>query len=726
MKHFQFLCIFLLSLSGFAQQNNFSAQRLKTESPYLKVLTKGAIIPLKSSSADVTIVGNIAHVKITQAYQNNGKTPIEAKYVFPMSTQAAVHLMEMTVGNRTTKAVVYEKKKAEKVYKKAIKEGKRASKLDQKRPNVFQMKVGNILPKDHVVITIYYTEMLSPINGDYQFVYPGVVGPRFTGESKKVDTSFVTAHTPKGTNATYEFDLNVQIKSGLIIQKVFSNTHKIDVDYSGTTKAEITLSKSDTNPSNRDFVLNYSFRGQKIESGLLLYEGEKENFFSLMIEPPKSISIEEIPAREYFFVLDVSGSMMGYPIDVAKSLLKQLVADLRTQDSFNILLFSADNQVFKPMPVCATEQNIKEAFDFLTGEFDNYYNGTYLLNALEKAYKMPRINKKSSRTLIVITDGYVTVEKEAFELINKNLNKANVFTFGIGSSVNRYLLEGMARVGQSESFIAKNKEEAYKVAKEFKQLIASPLLTQIQLEAQGFDIYDVEPSSIPDVFANRAIQVFGKYRGKAKGKITVSGYQGNNLFHQTISVKKAKKSKDHNALKYLWARKKIQQLDDYKKSFGNNIKEEVIQLGLQYNLATQYTSFVAVDIEKVNKKGKLNTVKQPLPLPQNVENSAVGAEASIRGYSKPKRTYKIYIDNIEKASARAIKIWMKGSFSNRIKQYLNNCAQIKIHFDARGKIVKIEKEINGLWITDKKMSFPFRELPLHLQVQKEFIITIHQ
>ncbi|NVK51517.1 MAG: VWA domain-containing protein [Flavobacteriaceae bacterium] len=715
-----FIFLFLIAFTGISFGQ-------KAESPYLKVVTKNANIPLQSTKANVQIVGTIAQVQITQTYQNLGDNPIEASYVFPMSTQAAVHNMQMTIGNRIIKAEVFEKKKAEKIYKKAIKEGKRAAKLDQHRPNVFKMKVGNILPNETITIDVFYTEMIAPVNKEYQFVFPSVVGPRFTGESTKNETVFNQPYTKKGIADTYKFNIDVNINAGMIIQNISSNSHKVHVNYPDATSAEITLSAENLNPSNRDFILNYSLRSSKINSGLLLFEGEKENFFSLLIEPTLQVTSKEIPAREYLFVVDVSGSMMGYPIEVSKSLLRSLLSDLRLNDRFNILLFSADNTVFKQQSVVANQENLEEAIQFLSGSYNNYGGGTRLLNALKTGYKMPRSIKNVAKNVIVITDGYISVEKDVFQFIEQNLNKANVFTFGIGSGINRYLIEGMSRVSNSASFVATTKQEAYKVAKEFKNYIASPLLTQIELQTNGLEIYDIEPKTIPDVFANRPILVYGKYKGNPKGNITIKGYQANKQYNETINITSGKKSKQNEALKYLWARKKIERLIDYKKNFGEDVKNEVIKLGLQYNLATEFTSFVAVDYEVINKKGKLQKVKQPLPLPKNVNKTAVGAAASIKGKSKFKKSFSIIIaSTISSSKKRAIKMWLKSKYSTIINQYLKKYKQIKIHIDAGGKIVKIEKKENNKWVVGRDFKKHIQLLPNNLITNKNLVITLKQ
>ncbi|EDP96129.1 VIT and VWA domain-containing protein [Kordia algicida OT-1] len=716
MKHIFIIFITLISSFGFAQ---------KTESPYLEILTPNAVIPLKSTKANVKISGNIAHVHIAQTYQNTGNIPIEAKYVFPLSTQAAVHKMQMTIGDRTINAKIFEKQEAQRVYDKALKEGKRAAKLDQHRPNVFQMNVGNIMKNDLVTIDIYYTEMLVPLAGNYEFVFPGVVGPRFTGENTSGETVFNQPYTEKGVGDTFNYNLDVQINAGIPIADVSSNTHNIKVHYPNTRKAEISLTSENKNPSNRDFILKYSMRGNEIQSGLLLYEENGEKFFAYMMEPPKASVNIKLTAKEYLFVVDVSGSMNGYPMEVSKKLLRNLLVNLPETDHYNILLFAGGSSVLAPEPLACTKENIQKGINFLTNERGG--GGTRLLNALKTAYALPRMDKTSARSMVVITDGYVSVERKAFEMIEQNLGQANVFTFGIGSGVNRYLLEGMAKISNSETFIATEMNEANDVAEKFRNYIKSPLLTQIRIKAEGFDAYDVTPSSIPDVFASRPILVFGKYRGEAKGTLTITGQTGNGVFQKEFRVTDGMLSKDNEALRYLWARKKIERLDDYKRRFGDQTKHQVTQLGLKYNLVTQYTSFVAVDNEVVNKNGNRKTVKQPLPMPKNVNNSAVGAAASVKGktFIKRKKRTKTAKTIADKLNEKATN-WFRENYGKIIEKYLKTYDGIRVEVAKDGTIVKVEILINGSWITNEVLLERINLMDAHevFDLGKKVTITI--
>jgi Ca-activated chloride channel homolog len=217
------------------------------------------------------------------------------------------------------------------------------------------------------------------------------------------------------------------------------------------------------------------------------------------------------------------------------------------------------------------------------------------------------------------------VEEEVFDLIRKNLGSANMFTFGIGSSVNRHIIEGMAHVGQGEAFVIEKEEVAEAQAARFRNMIQSPVLTQVKVDFDGFKTYDVEPIAIPDVLAERPVLVFGKWRGYARGTITLSGITGDGKYSETINVENYQLEKNNAALKYLWARQRILLLSDYNKLRSDDKRiREVADLGLTYNLLTAYTSFVAVDNEVRNIDGHLTTVKQPLPLPLGVSDYAVG------------------------------------------------------------------------------------------------------
>lgn len=615
---------------SFAQEGGESPD--KSQSPYFLVKSDQPgvdALPLKSTSADVNIAGVIADVTVTQVYENTGKHPLEAIYVFPASSRAAVYGMQMTIGNRTITAEIRERNKARAEYEAAKSEGKSASLLEQQRPNVFQMNVANIMPGDVIKVEMKYTELLEPVAGTYEFVYPAVVGPRYTEGSDDDHDSFTsTPYTPKGTASSYDFDLNLYLSAGIPIQHVSSKSHKVDINYAGAKEAEIGLAAGQEKSGNKDFILEYRLAGGAIESGLLLYEHGDENFFVAMIQPPKRVEPTMIPPREYIFIVDVSGSMNGFPLTVSKKLLRDLISSLRPSDRFNVMLFAGATAVMAEESMFATEANIETALNVLQNQRGG--GGTRLYPALEQALAMP-VPNNMARSFLVVTDGYISVEKDCFDLIRDNLDQASLFPFGIGSGVNRHLMEGMAHVGMSESFIVTNENDGHAAAEKFREYIKNPVWTHLKPQISGLDVYDMEPATLPDVLADRPVLIYGKYRGEAKGNITIEGYSGKDKYSQTLNVSKFRPSKKNSAIRYLWARKRIQMLDDYKSvDYGSNDEEEVTALGLKYNLMTAYTSFIAVDnVVRRDENGKLVKVKQSLPLPEGVENTAVGFDLAV-------------------------------------------------------------------------------------------------
>ena len=408
------------------------------------------------------------------------------------------------------------------------------------------------------------------------------------------------------------------------LKQIDSPSHKIKVEYKRKNEGIIVLDESEMAGGNRDFILRYRLAGSEVESGLLLHEREDENFFLLMMEPPKAPKIQQIPPREYVFIVDVSGSMNGFPLNISKRVLEELIGSLRPTDRFNVLLFAGGSQMLSPESLPATTTNIKKALKVIDNQKGG--GGTQLLPALKAALKFKK-TRNYSRTFVVLTDGYVSVEKEAFDLIRNNLNKANLIAFGIGSSVNRFIIEGMAMVGKSDPFIVTGYRESKKLYEKFKKYVSQPVLTNIQLEAVGVEIYAVEPVSIPDVFANRPIIVYGKYKNTQDGVIRLKGLAGDQAYVQEIPLTQANQE-NNQALRYLWARNKIKYLSDYGKidkygSSSEKIKKQVTNLGLKYNLLTEYTSFIAVDKIVRQNQGTPQKVDQPLPLPQGVSNLAV-------------------------------------------------------------------------------------------------------
>lgn len=626
------LAVISMALPAIPAQKTETAESVDTTlSPYFLVQGDPNVdqLPLKDTKVDIAVSGVIADVRVLQTYKNEGSRPINATYVFPASTRAAVYGMRMKIGDEIIVARIKEREKAKEEFETAKKEGKSASLLEQSRPNVFTMSLANLMPTEAVEIELRYTELLVPTDGVYEVVYPTVVGPRYASPKEGKDgNEFVeTPYLHEGQKPTSTFDISARIAAGVPIRDLDCKSHSMATEWHGTDVADLRLDGSDHYVGNRDFILKYRLAGDAIASGLILYQGEDENFFLYMAQPPRRVAPEEIPPREYVFVVDVSGSMEGFPLDTAKKVLEELIGGLRPTDFFNVILFSGDSTALSESPLPANQGNIARAIQLIDEQRGS--GGTELLPAMQQAMKLPP-QPGVSRNIVLVTDGYVSIETETFEFVRQNLGKANVFAFGIGSGVNRYLIEGVAKAGQGEPFIVEDEKRAAEVATKFREYIQSPVLTDIKINTQGFDVYDVEPESFPDLLAQRPVVLFGKWRGNPSGVIELTGKSGRGDYKSTLDVASIAPDEGNRGLRYLWARSRIAELSDYGSGdVSDAAVKEITQLGLKYNLLTRYTSFIAVREKIVNPDGTATDVKQALPLPVGVSDLAVGSEPEL-------------------------------------------------------------------------------------------------
>ena len=602
----------------------------KSSAPYFQIVgskddSANEQLPLKSAAANVVIDGTIAHVKLTQKYANTGKSPIEAVYVFPASTRAAVHGMTLKTGDRVIAARVKESVKAKAEYAVAKAEKKTAALLEEHRPNVFQMSVANLLPGDDIDVEIEWSETIPALESTYEFVFPTVVGPRFTGGSAVGNGETWTAnpHLRPGIPNPASFALDVSLSTTLALAEVTCPSHPVAIEFKAKDRAYVKINtKAGEEAANRDFILRWKLGNDQVDAGLLLHHGEATNHFLLQIAPPPRVSVDQIPPRDYVMVLDVSGSMEGFPLNTAKNLLRDLVSGLRTDDTFNVVTFASGSGVLSETPLPANPENVMLANQFI--DCHHAGGGTELESALKVSLALPG-GENRSRSILLITDGFISADREVRNLIRSHIGNANLFAFGIGSSVNRALMESVARAGGGEPVIVASGSEVAPAAKRFREMVSNPVLAKVRIEAEGVTLGSIEPDPHPDVFASRPLIVTGTWTGEPKGRIIVRGIGGNGTpFEKTINLAEsaAAKGVNHPALPVLWARERVRRLGERESQDAETILE-ITSLGLSYSLLTPYTSFLAVDETPKVFDGLAKTVKQALPLPQGVSASAI-------------------------------------------------------------------------------------------------------
>jgi Ca-activated chloride channel family protein len=622
----------------------------------------GGQCPLKHTDVNAEVSGSLARVTVTQEFHNPLREKIEAVYVFPLPQNAAVDEMTMIIGDRTVKGKIKRREEARAIYDAAREAGHVAGLLDQERPNIFTQSVANITPGATVKVTISYVEILNYEDGTYQFVFPMVVGPRYIpGEpivgsgspsgggwapdtSQVPDASRITPPvTPEATRAGHDISIDVALDAGVPIDSLKSTLHEIDVEKPDRHRAIVRLKNRATIP-NKDFILKFDVAGRKIEDAMLTHRSQQGGFFTMILQPPERVTAVDVTPKELVFVIDTSGSMMGFPIEKAKETMKLALDGLHPQDTFNLITFSGDTHILFPQPVPATRENLRKAQDFLASRQGS--GGTEMMKAIRAALGHPETGADKQdhvRIVCFMTDGYVGNDFEIIDEVKKHPH-ARVFSFGVGQSVNRFLLENMARHGRGEVEYVTLQDDGSAAAKRFHERVRSPLLTDISIDWGGLPVADVYPQQIPDLFSAKPLVLSGRYTAGGRGTISLRGKIAGRDFVREITVDLPESQPQHDVLATLWARTRIDDLmsQDYsgmqRGTMKPEVREAITQLGLEYRLMTQFTSFVAVEETIVTEGGQPRRIDVPVEMPEGVSYEGVfGKDKKQEIGASPKR-----------------------------------------------------------------------------------------
>ncbi len=624
------VCLFLTLFSqNFIAKSKSKIKAKEITEGSLQVVKKdgklGGLFPLKNTKVNAEISGFISRVTVTQTFQNPFNEAIEAVYAFPLPNDAAVDNMTMQIGERFIHSKILEKKKAEEVYEKAKKEGKVAALLEQQRPNIFTQSVANITPYAEIKVIISYVETLKYADGVYEFVFPMTIGKRYIPASKtqNQNSSSETGvnDSDKISSPSVEDDgrrisIEVNLEAGVSIEQISSNTHQIQADMYSASKAIVRLNNAYDIP-NRDFVLKYKTAGEQIKDSILTHTSDKSGYFALILQPPDKVFPQHAMPKEIVFVLDRSGSMSGFPLEKAKEAMQLAIEGLNPNDTFNIIAFSDDTKTLFDKPVLSTSDNIAKAKKFLSESTSG--GGTELMKAMKAALE-PSDSQERIRIVCFMTDGYVGNDFEIIDEVKKHPH-ARVFSFGIGVSSNRYIIDEMARQGRGEAQYLNQNDDSSEAAKRFYERIRNPLLTDISIDWNGLPVSEIYPTRIPDLFDAKPVIVIGRYTNGASGNITLKGKIHGQVFSREIPISFPTNNKENNALSTIWARRKVANLmsQDLRGlqsgKFNDELKQAIINLGLEYRLLTQFTSFVAVEERIVTDGTKTKRVEVPVIAP---------------------------------------------------------------------------------------------------------------
>ncbi|MEG4232559.1 VIT domain-containing protein [Microcoleus sp. Pol11C3] len=622
------------------------------------------VFPLKQTEVKAKIAGNISRVEVVQKFENPFPESIEAVYVFPLPDEAAVDDMEIKIGDRTIKADIKLREEALEIYQKARQQGRTAGLLEQERDNIFTQSLANIKPGEKIEVTIRYTESLKFAGGDYEFVFPMVVGPRYIsgntippnpplargGYSSGADRINPPV-LPPGTRSGHNIAVSVEIDAGVAIGDVRSTSHQITTDRSGNI-VQVQLANSDTIP-NKDLILRYRVAGENTRATILTQSDKRGGHFATYLIPALNYKTNEIVPKDVVFLMDTSGSQQGEPLAKSKELMRRFIQGLNPNDTFTIIDFANTAQALSTTPLANTAANRQSAINYIEKLQAN--GGSELLNGIQTVMNFPAAATGRLRGIVLITDGYIGNENEVLALVQQSLKPGNrLYSFGVGGSVNRFLLNRLAEVGRGTSQVIRQDEPSAEAAEKFFREINSPVLTNIQISWEGMgekpQIYPIAP---PDLFASQPLVLFGKKTDRSPGQLRIRGTQaGGKAYEQILPVNFAQSGGRQRestsvtatatdfgnpAVAQLWGRSRIKDLMN--QMFGGETKslvESVTNTALTYRLLSEYTAFVAVSEEvRVEPDGVRRRVQVPVELPQGVSYEGIfqseGAEPTRGG-----------------------------------------------------------------------------------------------
>lgn len=586
-------------------------------------------LPMLKSDVTVRISGDLATVSLIQTFHNPNEGGMSARYLFPMPEDAAVYSMLYKVGELVVEGKIREKQVAQAEFDQAKAEGKQAALLTQHKPNVFTQDIANLPGGETVQVEIRYAQPVPMLDGDYTWHFPMVVGPRYQpgdagsvpGGAPALSQWTVAASSEVALPETIDADrvrLRVLLDGGAPVTALSSPSHPVVITEDGAQHRTVHLA-SDRTLDNADFVLTYRLGGEQLAAAVTTNGDGGEGVVSLLLSPPASIPAASKIPRELVFVLDTSCSMSGAPMETSRLFMEEALKTLGEHDSFRMLNFSSDVSALSNAPLKATPENLKLAQRHLqrldTG------GGTDMRLGIEAALGQ-EAEPGVMRIVVFLTDGYIGNEGDIIPLVERLRGDARLFSLGVGSSVNRWLLEELARAGRGVARIVLNDDQAKDAARALAQRIAAPALTDLQIVWGDAPVEQVSPGRLPDLFLGQPVRVLARYTRGGRFPVLIRGRQGAEIVELRVDLVLPERSDGGAALPTLWARSLVQdRMIDYLSPFADETRraalaQEITTLGLEHHLITQWTSFVAVahEAQLATSRGPTVSVATPTPL----------------------------------------------------------------------------------------------------------------
>ncbi len=582
---------------------------------------------LTRTEVDANVSGMVASVLVTQEFENPFTERAEAIYVFPLPDNAAVDQLTLMVGQRVIKGVVKKREDARRDYERAKSEGRRAALLDQERPNVFTQSVANLLPGERVKVVLRYVAPLRYDDGSFEFNFPMVVGPRYIpgqalpgqpqGNGCSPDTDRVldaSRITPPQERTGRDISVRVHLDAGFPIEDLSSVSHRLVVERGSMRTAEVELAAGDRVP-NKDFILRWKVAGRELRAMVMATRGQDGGYLALVAQPETPEAHRTPVPKEMVFVIDTSGSMEGPPLAAEKAFIRRAMAAMNPDDTFLLVDFADRASSFHASPLPNTPRNVERALSYLEALPSG--GGTNQLQGIRAALGRPA-DPQRMRTVLFLTDGFIGNEAEILAEVQRTIGSARIYSLGVGSSANHYLLGRLAEVGRGFYQYLRPDEEQAPAIERFVRRIARPMVTDLEIDWGGLQVTEVLPKVLPDLFDNQPLVVLAKYAQPGRGRVVVRGRTSGSARELALDVDLPVQDAESHAIATCWARARIEELE--RLQYGGE-KAEVIRqitsLGLEHQLVTAYTSFIALEeTTAADPRSALRTVAEPVEPPE--------------------------------------------------------------------------------------------------------------
>lgn len=568
--------------------------------------------PTVDTVVEIEVSGMIARTTVRQRFTNPSEEWVEGVYVFPLPERSAVDRLEMRVGERLIRGRVEERARARARYRQAKQSGRKASLVEQERPNVFTASVANLGPGETVEVRLGYQEDVRYDAGVFSLRFPMVVAPRYVPGTRRVagfsgtgwaDATDSVPDAPRITPPVLDpatvpdparrapVAIRVEIDAGFPLTDVRSASHAVTVRALGGGRHAVTLDER-TVPANADFRLAWRAEvGRAPGAALFRERWAGEDYVLLMVLPPSEVDpATHRPSRELIVVIDTSGSMAGASIEQARRAVAHALGRLRPEDSFNVIRFDSGFTSLHPDSVPATTSEVAAAQRWVAGLEAN--GGTEMLPALRAALRTGRA-ERAVRQVIFVTDGAVGNEAALFEAIERDLGRSRLHPVGIGSAPNAHFMSRAARFGRGSFTAIGSPEEVEERMRGLFKKLDHPVLHDLSID-WGEGPVESWPARLPDVHLGEPVVVAARLAPDSE-RLVLRGRRAGETVRIELPIGGGA---DHAGVARLWARRKVAGLMDSLRRGADErrVSTEVAGIGVRHQLVTRWSSLVAVDV----------------------------------------------------------------------------------------------------------------------------------